>query len=292
MNILQVGCDGSIGVASYEGNYYPTGTKCRGSIKNRIFAPKWVEQAWNQGLLVQVDEISLRLNEKGRYYAIVRGTAFKDKVVSQKVELVPDEFKIVDTYLSGRQETNSRFHVMNWRRAPQWAKEHPRFEEKVRAYRLRKILYGRYNPNVKTLNYLNGVEISKEVVKFDNGVYNAEVRTSFIYDCTYIVHSIKGDRIVAEEVLSSVEKEYTHQVPVEYLFNVERIDMGTELKYKVHRSADYESNDGRSTRYDEWDTVYQYRVTKVILTPKVEWVKPSAWICRDTLFSVVVQDSF
>jgi len=291
MQVLTCSHDGSIGTANHDGVFFPSGTKCRGSIKNRIFAPKWVREAWEKGLVVQLESIVLQKNESGRYYAIVRGKAVENKLVSTEVVKSGDYYYLTEYLLDGGSRRVESFHMSNWRKAPKWMVEHPEFQSFVRNYRLSMIWMMRYS-KMRTSEVVSHLGIEKSLEIVDR--HTVKVNMSYLQeeDSTYWerCHNNSSKSFVKKskrELVRLISESY--EVPTSQVFYMEVLSEAPCSEVKVNR-WEYESNDGRSTRYEEYQTYIERIKTIVKFTPKEgwEWAKGQTWTFYKNVFSCPV----
>lgn len=285
-----------IGTANQEGVFFPLGTKCKGSIANRIFAPRWVEEAWAQGLEVFVEDISLRKNDRGRFYAVIRGKAGVDKVEREEVTLSGDYFYHESVYTSGKTRSRGSFPLYNWRNAPDWVKKHPEYEKIVREYRLNKVIFNRYvSPYLpsKPFELRGGAEVVKTVEKISDDLTSIKVGIALKYEGAYLGYYVKDGKIARSEQGTTIKIESyvsAPYIPIEEVYDVKRIPRGTEFHVTTYTSSEYESSDGRGTRSDSSTYLTQYEYTEVVLIPKVDWAPRQSRMMKKVVFEIPMHE--
>lgn len=272
-----------IGVADENGNFYPNGEKCKRSIKNRVFAPKWVKEAWSKGLIVEVEKFELRQDPRGRFYPVVRGRAVENKEVGTRVRMHGDYFYLYKVFLSGYEKEAGCVHISKWRTAPEWIKSYCLYDKTIRSYRIKNLFYSRYD-KIKTMKILSGIEMVRSVRIKDRHTAVVEISYKQEVERTWWRYrgfsDPDGDTVfVHDHQIEMEEVEKTeYEIPISYVFDQEVISTEKETKIKRYRS-EYESNDGRSTRYDDSDSYIEYDKVTIKFTPKKEFeeAKEATW---------------
>ena len=264
-----------IGVADTFGNFYPNGEKCKNPIKNRVFAPKWVKEAWEKGLLVVVEAFELRQDPGGRYYPVIRGKASENVVVKTDVSRNSHQFIKSEILLNGESRIVDKFPISKWREAPEWMKSDPDFCKVVRHYRIERLGRERYS-NLRTREVIShmGIEKSLEIKDRDTAIihlsYQQDVEKSWWVSKSLFAPEGTKEFIKKNSIEAEAFHKEQYEIPTSEVFHIEVLKEEPHVEIKRDR-WDYESNDGRSSRYEEFHTYHEYVKTSIKFTPKEGW---------------------
>ncbi len=252
-----------LGIVTRDGDVYlyPF-RKVSGSIKNRLFTPKWVEQAFDQGKIVVDATVETKVDPaSGRHYPVVRGKVVDDALVSVylslEAEIAGGRVQGNIAWASGKEETKLwpslkevPAHVM----ALVTADNLRRLDAEVRHRRLGRVMRHRYNNGAPVVEVKGIYALAKvEYANFDRRTMMVEVIRTYSADAVWTRY--KMDFAAEKTRFVKTVEEGPHcpitrrMEPIDAYFKVERSKPYLKLVQGEFR-YDYESNDGRSTRYD------------------------------------------
>lgn len=256
---------GLLGVATRDGHFVPDGTRTKQKISNCVFPPNWVRDAWDRGLLV-VGELELRQNERGRYYAVIKGEAVQDRVESHTTHYSSfNSWRVTQNWTSGSKSVYFTTESLPVEYRTEAWEEISRKESRVK--RVQEVFNQRYATQVQSEVVGWGVDESETGFAID--METRTVRVAVVFKQTSVVRGweIKGDKIVPveREVITMVKSERL-QEPIEKYFDITKTGV-TRMSKVTEDHFDYESNDGWGTRSTTTEIYTEFKRHKFTLTP-------------------------
>lgn len=286
-----------VGFAAWDGDphnvwFVPLGGRTKSKIKNRLFTPKWAKDILSNGLLIEVESFSMRVDARtGRHYPVIRGKAVPDRVVKEYMEYSHQNGSCgyVQRYLSG--ETREVRYCMATNPPPPelWHLLPEPFEKLRRDMRVAQVWRKRYStPKTVWRGYSEYEEYDHEMFP-DRGemIYFRRLNVptkEVLYDLEiglgFPARISKWERdVVCQHLAGRVS------IPIHERYFVQWEDVGLRGNSWSHR-LDYESNDGRSSRYEIRHFYGIFRRHRITLTNKVTGQK-DVWSVRGEEWVVV-----